>query len=68
MKKILENLFCKILKRKYYYLFDIIRNKEKNIGMNLLFLIRKIQLDELITIKKVSIDCLKILILNNINK
>ena len=68
MKKILEKLFCKILKRKYCYLFDIIRNKEKNIGMNLFFLIRKIQLDELITIKKVSMDYLKILILNNINK
>ena len=68
MKKILEKLFCKILKRKYCYLLDIIRNKEKNIGMNLLFLIRKIQLDELITIKKVSMDYLKILILNNINK
>ena len=59
MKKILEKLCYKILKRKYCYLNNIIRNiKEKNIGMNLLFLIRKIQLDELITIKKVSMDCL----------
>jgi hypothetical protein len=59
MKKILEKLCYKILKRKYCYLHNIIRNiKEKNIGMNLLFLIRKIQLDELITIKKVSMDCL----------